>query len=71
MEVLMDDMHSPDIRRKHVRVDQAKLDRAVAILGATSEADAIDQALSLLVLRNDLIEGIERIGGSGGVDDVG
>lgn len=67
----MDDTCPPDIRRKHVRIDQAKLDRAVEILDARSEADAIDQALSLLAFQNDLIEGINRIGGTGGVDDVG
>ena len=64
-------MRLPDIRRKHVRVDQTKLDRVVEILGARSEADAIDQALSLLFFQDDLVEGINRIGGSGGVDDVG
>jgi hypothetical protein len=62
--------NQPQIRRKNVNIDQAKLDRAVEILGARSETDAIDQALSLLIFRDELIEGIERIGGSGGVDDV-
>lgn len=59
-----------DIRRKNVYVDQAKLDRAVQILAARSETEAIDQALSLLAFRHDLVEGIQRIGASGGVEDV-
>ena len=60
----------PVVRRKNVNVDQAKLDRAVEILGARSETDAIDQALSLLIFRDELLEGIKRIGGTGGVEDV-
>ena len=58
------------IRRKNVKIDQAKLDRAVEILGARSETDAIDQALSLLIFRDEPMAGIERIGGSGGVEEV-
>jgi hypothetical protein len=58
------------VRRKNVNIDQAKLDRAVEILGARSETDAIDQALSLLIFRDELMAGIKRIGGTGGVEDV-
>jgi len=60
----------PQIRRKNVNIDQSKLDRAVEILGARTETDAIDQALSLLIFRDELVAGIQRIGGSGGVEDV-
>jgi hypothetical protein len=63
------------IRRKNVNIDQAKLDRVREILGARSETEAIDQALSLLLLRDELMEGVARIAGTGGVtnyfqDDV-
>jgi len=52
-----------------VNIDQHKLDSAVKILGAQSETDAIDQALELVVFRNELIEGIRRISGTGGVEN--
>ena len=55
------------IRRKNVNIDQVKLDRVRAILGADSETDAIDQALSMLLLRDELLAGVARIGGTGGV----
>jgi predicted kinase len=55
------------IRRKNVNIDQAKLDRVRELLGAESETEAIDQALSMLLLREELIEGIEKIGETGGV----
>jgi hypothetical protein len=55
------------IRRKNVNIDQAKLDRVRELLGADSETEAIDQALSLLLLREELIEGVAKIAGTGGV----
>ena len=58
------------IRRKNVNIDQVKLDRVREILGAASETEAIDQALSMLLLRDELLEGIARIAGTGGVTNV-
>jgi Xaa-Pro aminopeptidase len=55
------------IRRKNVNIDQSKLDRVKELLKADSETEAIDQALSMLLLREELVEGIEKIGGTGGV----
>jgi hypothetical protein len=55
------------VRRKNVNIDQVKLDRVRAILGAESETEAIDQALSMLLLRDELLDGVARIAGTGGV----
>lgn len=59
----------PNIRRKNVNINQEKLDRAVEILGARSETEAIDQALDLLVFREELLSGIDRIAGKGGIEN--
>lgn len=62
------------IRRKTIRIDQDKLDRAVELLGARSEAEALDQALDCVIMRHELLRGVRRIAGKGGVDnffDVG
>ena len=59
-----------EIRRKNLNIDQAKLDRVVDLLGAQTETEAIDQALELLLLREELLEGIARIAGTGGVENV-
>jgi hypothetical protein len=59
----------PAIRRKNLNIDQDKLDRAVEILGARSETDAIDQALDLLVFREELLAGIDQIAGKGGIEN--
>ena len=58
------------VRRKNTNIDQAKLDRVKELLGARSETEAVDQALDFLLLREELVEGIRRIGGTGGVRDV-
>lgn len=56
------------IRRKNVNIDQAKLDRVRELLGSSSETEAIDQAFSMLLFREELVAGIAEIGGTGGVE---
>jgi hypothetical protein len=59
-----------EIRRKNVNIDQAKLDRVRELLGSSSETEAIDQALSMMLFREELIAGIAEIGGTGGVESA-
>ncbi len=58
------------IRRKNLNIDQAKLDRARMLLGAATETETVDQALSAVLLREDLIAGVREIAGTGGVENV-
>lgn len=62
--------NSSEIRRKNVNIDQVKLDRVRALLGSSSETEAIDQALDVLLFREELIAGVAAIGGKGGVVDA-
>ena len=64
------DRSRSDIRRKNLNIDQAKLDRARTLLGAETETETVDQALSALLLREELIEGVREVTGSGGVETV-
>ena len=59
-----------NVRRKNLNIDQAKLDRVRELLGADTETEAVDQALSALLLREELIAGVRRVAGSGGVENV-
>jgi hypothetical protein len=59
-----------DIRRKNLNIDQAKLDRVRKLLGARTETEAVDQALSALLLREEVLAGVRRIAGSGGIRNV-
>jgi hypothetical protein len=40
------------------------------LLGVRTETEAVDQALSSLLLREELVEGVRRIAGTGGVENV-
>ena len=59
-----------DVRRKNLNIDQRKLDQARQLLGVRTETETVDQALSLVLLRQELVAGVRRIAGSGGVDNV-
>jgi hypothetical protein len=37
------------LRHKHVRIDQAKLERAKKVLEASTDTEALDRALSVVV----------------------
>ena len=58
------------VRRKNLNIDQRKLDRARQLLGVPTETEAVDRALALVLLRQELVEGVRRISGSGGVDNA-
>lgn len=56
--------------RKNLRLTQAKIDRAKRILGTTTETETIEQALDLIAFRQEVLEGIDRIAGKGGIRDI-
>jgi hypothetical protein len=55
----------PTIRRKNLNIDQQKLDRVVALLGASTETEAIDQALELLLVQEEALAGLRLLSGRG------
>lgn len=56
---------APTVRRKRIRVDQRKLDRAMQLLGISSEALVIDRALDALLMDEEIIAGLRRLAGRG------
>lgn len=56
---------SPRLRRMSVDIDQDKLHRAITILGSSSVAEALDEALDLVLLGDDLNAGIDRLAAAG------
>jgi len=57
------------IRRKNMKMDQDKLDRLVEILGAASETEVIERLMDEALLRHELVEGVRRVAGKGGVEN--
>ena len=58
-------MKASSLRRKHVQLDQRKLNRAVRILGAKTEAEALDRALSVVVDEDKIDAALRKTRGKG------
>ena len=57
-------------KRKNYYLDEAKIRRVQAILGAKTETEAIDTALDLVAFRNEILKSLEKVAGKGGVERV-
>ena len=53
------------VRHKYIRIDQRKLDKARKVLAASTETEALDRALTLVVSEAD-IDGALRQGAAKG-----
>jgi hypothetical protein len=51
--------------RKNLRLSQSKIDRARRILGTRTETETIEEALDLVVFRQEVVEGLQKISGTG------
>ena len=58
------------LRRKHYYLNENKIRRAKAILGAKTETKTIDAALDLIVFRKEILKSLEKVAGRGGVEKV-
>jgi hypothetical protein len=63
-------MSSSGIVRKNLRLTQRKIDRAKKILGTKTETETIERALDLVAYREEVMAGIERIAGTGAIEDI-
>jgi hypothetical protein len=57
------------IRRRNLNIDQVKLDRAVEVLGANSETEAVDEALDMFAFREALLASVQKVAGKGGIEN--
>jgi hypothetical protein len=55
--------------RKNIVIDQRKLNRAKTILKVSTETDAVDAALDLVVFEGEVLGGIDRLVRAGGLTD--
>jgi hypothetical protein len=53
------------LRHKHVRIDQAKLDKAKQVLDAKTDTEALDRALNLVVTEGEIDATLRAVGGKG------
>jgi len=63
-------MASSALRHKHVRIDQAKLERAKQVLDARTETEALDRALNLVVTEAEIDAALRAVRGKGKLKKV-
>jgi hypothetical protein len=63
-------MASSPLRHKHVRIDQAKLERAKLVLDARTDTETLDRALSLVVAEGEIDAALRTVGGKGELKKV-
>jgi hypothetical protein len=56
-------MAATTMRHKHVRIDQAKLDRAKKVLDAKTDTETLDRALSFVVEEDEINASLRRLKG--------
>jgi hypothetical protein len=63
-------MKASALRHKHVQLNQVKLNRAIRILGAKTETEALDRALSVVVDEDKIDTALRKARGRGRIRKV-
>jgi hypothetical protein len=58
------------LRHKHLKLDQAKIDRARRLVGAKTEQETMDRALDLLLAEEPILRVHRQVKGTGGFAEV-
>ena len=56
--------------RKNIELDQQKLDEIKKYFGVRTETEALDLAMSEILLEHQVFEGLERLRKHGGLEEV-
>lgn len=59
-----------NLKRKNYYLDEKKIRRVQALLGAKTETEAVDAALNLIVFRREILKSLEKVAGKGGVEKI-
>lgn len=59
-----------NVKRKNYYLDERKIKRAKSILKASTETQAIDAALDLVVFRKEILDSLEKVAGKGGAEKI-
>lgn len=58
------------LRHKHVRIDQAKLEKAKKVLKASTDTETLDRALAVVVTEAEIDATLRSAGGKGRLKKV-
>lgn len=59
-----------NLKRKKYSLDESRIQRVRAILGAKRETGAIDAAVNLVVFKRDILKSLAKVAGKGGVEKI-
>ena len=63
--------HMPRMVKKTIELDQDHIDMARRIFGVRTEKQAVNKALEMVIIDNEIIEAHESIGGKGDlIEDI-
>jgi hypothetical protein len=57
-------------RHKHLKLDQAKIDKARRILGAKTEQETVERALDIAIAEEAILRAHRKTRATGGIVDV-
>ncbi len=63
-------MKTSSLRKKHVQIDQRKLNRALRILKVRTETEALDGALSVIISEDKINTALRKVRGKGRIRKV-
>jgi hypothetical protein len=58
-------MASVPVRHKHLRLNQAKLERVKSVLGTATETEALEGAMDLVLAEAEILKALHREKGKG------
>jgi hypothetical protein len=58
-------MASGPVRHKHLRLNQAKLERVKSVLGSATETQALERAMDLVLAEAEIVKTLRRVKGKG------
>jgi len=58
-------MASGPVRHKHLRLNQAKLERVKSVLGSATETQALEGAMDLVLAEAEIVKTLRRVKGKG------
>lgn len=63
-------MPSVPVRHKHLRLNQAKLDRVKSVLGTATETEALEGAMDLVLAEAQILKALRRVKGKARIKNL-
>ncbi len=58
------------VRHKHLRMNQAKLDRVKSVLGTATETEALEGAMDLVLAEAEILKALRRVKGKARIKNL-